>query len=74
MTAEDKILYRLSKARKKEERLLEALKKVEPKEKSEATHDPGILTPEDHLFSEDGTEVQEICANWKTWDIPRCHP
>nr|XP_009779436.1 PREDICTED: uncharacterized CRM domain-containing protein At3g25440, chloroplastic-like [Nicotiana sylvestris] len=50
MTAENKILYKLSKARKKEERLLEALKKVEPKEKSEATHDPEILTPEEHFY------------------------
>ncbi|XP_019231567.1 PREDICTED: uncharacterized CRM domain-containing protein At3g25440, chloroplastic-like [Nicotiana attenuata] len=50
MTAENKILFKLSKARKKEERLLEALKKVEPKEKSEATHDPEILSPEEHFY------------------------
>ncbi|KAI4341572.1 hypothetical protein MLD38_026282 [Melastoma candidum] len=50
MTAEEKILYKLKKARKKEERLVEALKKIEPAEKSETTHDPEILTPEEHFF------------------------
>ncbi|XP_054800062.1 uncharacterized CRM domain-containing protein At3g25440, chloroplastic isoform X1 [Prosopis cineraria] len=50
MTAEEKILYKLRKARKKEERLLEALKKIEPAESSETTHDPEILTPEEHFF------------------------
>ncbi|GAB4841522.1 hypothetical protein Ancab_022239 [Ancistrocladus abbreviatus] len=50
MTAEEKILYKLSKARKKEERLVEALKKIEPKEFSETTHDPEILTPEEHFY------------------------
>ncbi|KAK4749057.1 hypothetical protein SAY87_026506 [Trapa incisa] len=50
MTAEEKILYKLRKARKKEERLDEALKKIEPKESSETTHDPEILTPEEHFF------------------------
>ncbi|RDX60094.1 putative CRM domain-containing protein, chloroplastic, partial [Mucuna pruriens] len=50
MTAEEKILYKLLKARKKEERLCEALKKIEPAESSEATHDPEILTPEEHFF------------------------
>ncbi|XP_052733747.1 uncharacterized CRM domain-containing protein At3g25440, chloroplastic-like isoform X3 [Vigna angularis] len=37
-------------ARKKEERLCEALKKIEPDESSETTHDPEILTPEEHFF------------------------
>ncbi|KAJ1438977.1 YhbY-like superfamily [Sesbania bispinosa] len=37
-------------ARKKEERLCEALKKIEPAESSETTHDPEILTPEEHFF------------------------
>lgn len=37
-------------AQKKEERLVEALKKTEPKETSETTHDPEILTPEEHFF------------------------
>ncbi|KAF7819125.1 putative CRM domain-containing protein [Senna tora] len=37
-------------ARKKEERLLEALKKIEPAESLETTHDPEILTPEEHFF------------------------
>ncbi|KAL1331625.1 hypothetical protein HN51_048889 [Arachis hypogaea] len=50
MTTEEKLLYKLLKARKKEERLLEALKKIEPAESSEATHDPEILTPEEHFF------------------------
>ncbi|CAJ1966988.1 unnamed protein product [Sphenostylis stenocarpa] len=50
MTAEEKILYKLLKARKKEERLCEALRKIEPAESSETTHDPEILTPEEHFF------------------------
>ncbi|GMH20848.1 hypothetical protein Nepgr_022690 [Nepenthes gracilis] len=50
MTAEEKILYKLNKARKKEERLVEALKKIEPKDSSETTHDPEILTPEEHFY------------------------
>ncbi|KAK7279312.1 hypothetical protein RJT34_24360 [Clitoria ternatea] len=50
MTAEEKILFKLLKARKKEERLCEALKKIEPAESSETTHDPEILTPEEHFF------------------------
>ncbi|GFZ20053.1 RNA-binding CRS1 / YhbY (CRM) domain protein [Actinidia rufa] len=50
MTEEEKILYKMSKARKKEERLVEALKKIEPKETSETTHDPEILTPEEHFY------------------------
>ncbi|XP_045808796.1 uncharacterized CRM domain-containing protein At3g25440, chloroplastic [Trifolium pratense] len=50
MTTEETILYKLLKARKKEERLCEALKKIEPTESSEITHDPEILTPEEHFF------------------------
>ncbi|OIW12306.1 hypothetical protein TanjilG_06095 [Lupinus angustifolius] len=50
MTAEEKLLYKLLKARKKEERLCEALKKIEPADSSELTHDPEILTPEEHFF------------------------
>ncbi|RVW70937.1 putative CRM domain-containing protein, chloroplastic [Vitis vinifera] len=50
MAAEEKILYKLRKARRKEERLAEALTKIEPKESSETTHDPEILTPEEHFF------------------------
>ncbi|XP_077229521.1 RNA-binding CRS1 / YhbY (CRM) domain protein isoform X2 [Tasmannia lanceolata] len=50
MTVEEKILYRLRKARNKEARLLEALKKIEPPESSETTHDPEILTPEEHFY------------------------
>ncbi|XP_060203008.1 uncharacterized CRM domain-containing protein At3g25440, chloroplastic [Lycium barbarum] len=61
MTVQDKILYKLSKARKKEERLLEALTKVEPKENSEATHDPEILTPEEHFYF---LKMGEKCKNY----------
>ncbi|KMT01204.1 hypothetical protein BVRB_9g212230 [Beta vulgaris subsp. vulgaris] len=50
MTVEEKMLYKLNKARKKEERLVEALKKLEPKEWSEAIHDPEVLTPEEHFY------------------------
>lgn len=50
MTPEEKILYKLKKARKKEERLIKALKKIEPKESSETVHDPEILTPEEHFY------------------------
>ncbi|XP_057527657.1 uncharacterized CRM domain-containing protein At3g25440, chloroplastic isoform X2 [Amaranthus tricolor] len=50
MTAEEKILYKLKKAHKKEERLIKSLKKLEPKEWSEAIHDPEILTPEEHFY------------------------
>ncbi|GAB2211266.1 hypothetical protein Droror1_Dr00016559 [Drosera rotundifolia] len=50
MTEEEKILYKLNKARKKEEKLVEALKKIEPKETSETIHDPEILTPEEHFY------------------------
>ncbi|VVA98382.1 unnamed protein product [Arabis nemorensis] len=50
MTAEEKILNKLTKARKKEERLMETMKKLEPAESSETTHDPEILTPEEHFY------------------------
>lgn len=50
MTAEEKILYKLRKAQKKEERLVTSLNKIEPAESSETTHDPEILTPEEHFF------------------------
>ncbi|CAM8984684.1 unnamed protein product [Rhodiola kirilowii] len=50
MTAEEKILYKLRKARKKEERMIESLKKLEPKETSETAHDPEILSPEEHFY------------------------
>ncbi|XP_039132922.1 uncharacterized CRM domain-containing protein At3g25440, chloroplastic isoform X2 [Dioscorea cayenensis subsp. rotundata] len=49
MTAEEKILYKLKKARRKENRIVEALKKIEPADSSETTHDPEILTPEEHF-------------------------
>ncbi|KAH9603227.1 hypothetical protein KSS87_004838 [Heliosperma pusillum] len=50
MTTEEKILYKLNKARNKEAKLLEDLKKLEPKEWSETTHDPEVLTPEEHFY------------------------
>ncbi|CAA6670390.1 unnamed protein product [Spirodela intermedia] len=51
MTAEEKILYKLRKAKKKETRLAEALEKIEPSSASaEVTHDPEILTPEEHFY------------------------
>lgn len=50
MTAEEKILNKLRKARKKEERLVETMKKLEPSESSETAHDPEILTPEEHFY------------------------
>ncbi|KAL5794411.1 hypothetical protein ACOSP7_003005 [Xanthoceras sorbifolium] len=50
MTPEEKLLYKLNKARKKEERYVEALKKIEPKDSLESNHDPEILTPEEHFF------------------------
>ncbi|KAK4338654.1 hypothetical protein RND71_043141 [Anisodus tanguticus] len=61
MTAEERILFKLRKAREKEERLVEALRKVEPKEKSEATHDPEILTPEEHFYF---LKMGEKCKNY----------
>ncbi|KAK6145159.1 hypothetical protein DH2020_021979 [Rehmannia glutinosa] len=61
MTPEEKILYKLTKARRKEERLLEALQKIEPKESSETTHDPEILTPEEHFYF---LKMGEKCKNY----------
>lgn len=50
MTAEEKILYKLKLARNKEERLVAALTKIEPDDPSEPTHDPEVLTPEEHFY------------------------
>ncbi|XP_047307971.1 uncharacterized CRM domain-containing protein At3g25440, chloroplastic [Impatiens glandulifera] len=50
MTEEEKILFKLTKARKKEERIVEALSKIVPKESSNTAHDPEILTPEEHFY------------------------
>ncbi|CAI9107279.1 OLC1v1006598C1 [Oldenlandia corymbosa var. corymbosa] len=61
MTAEEKILFKLKKARRKEERLMEALKKIEPKETSETTHDPEILTPEEHFYF---LKMGQKCKNY----------
>ncbi|CAK9140779.1 unnamed protein product [Ilex paraguariensis] len=61
MTAEEKILYKLRKARKKEERFVEALKKIEPKESSETIHDPEILTPEEHFYF---LKMGQKCKNY----------
>lgn len=61
MTPEEKVLYKLMKARRKEERLLEALDKIEPKESSETTHDPEILTPEEHFYY---LKMGEKCKNY----------
>nr|GMD81397.1 uncharacterized CRM domain-containing protein At3g25440, chloroplastic-like [Ipomoea batatas] len=61
MTVEEKLVYKLRKARKKEERLLEALEKIEPKETSEATHDPEILTPEEHFYF---LKMGQKCKNY----------
>ncbi|ESR61217.1 hypothetical protein CICLE_v10015926mg [Citrus x clementina] len=44
------LLLVLFQAQKKEERIVEGLKKIEPKESSEMTHDPEILTPEEHFY------------------------
>ncbi|XP_078172963.1 RNA-binding CRS1 / YhbY (CRM) domain protein [Carex rostrata] len=49
MTAEEKILYKLRKARMKEDRFVKALKKIDPNALPEAQHDPEILTPEEHF-------------------------
>ncbi|KAA0064791.1 putative CRM domain-containing protein [Cucumis melo var. makuwa] len=50
MTSEEKILFKMNKARKKEKRLVEALEKIEPANSSDTTHDPEILTPEEHFY------------------------
>lgn len=61
MTAEEKIVYKLKKARKKEERFVESLQKIEPKESSETTHDPEILTPEEHFYF---LKMGQKCKNY----------
>ncbi|CAN6268362.1 unnamed protein product [Urochloa humidicola] len=61
MTAEEKILYKLKLARKKEERLLAALKKIEPEDPSEPTHDPEVLTPEEHFYF---LKMGQKCKNY----------
>lgn len=61
MTEEEKILYKMNKARKKEERLVEALKKIEPKETSETMHDPEVLTPEEHFYF---LKMGQKCKNY----------
>ncbi|KAK1314619.1 putative CRM domain-containing protein [Acorus calamus] len=50
MTAEEKLLFKLMKARRKEERLTDALMKIEPKDSTETVHDPEVLTPEEHFY------------------------
>ncbi|KAG8082507.1 hypothetical protein GUJ93_ZPchr0014g46751 [Zizania palustris] len=57
MTAEEKILYKLKLARSKEERLVVALKKIEPDDPSEPTHDPEVIVK---TFTPD--EVKEIAS------------
>ncbi|XP_051131856.1 uncharacterized CRM domain-containing protein At3g25440, chloroplastic [Andrographis paniculata] len=61
MTPEEKILYKLGKARRKEQRLTEALEKIIPKHTSETTHDPEILTPEEHFYF---LKMGEKCKNY----------
>ncbi|KAG8371665.1 hypothetical protein BUALT_Bualt13G0111800 [Buddleja alternifolia] len=61
MTPEEKVLFKLNKVRRKEQRLLEALQKIEPKELSETTHDPEILTPEEHFYF---LKMGEKCKNY----------
>ncbi|XP_073004567.1 uncharacterized CRM domain-containing protein At3g25440, chloroplastic isoform X1 [Typha latifolia] len=61
MTAEEKILYKLKKAHRKEERIVKALKKIEPSDSLEATHDPEILTPEEHFFF---LKMGQKCKNY----------
>ncbi|PUZ47783.1 hypothetical protein GQ55_7G193800 [Panicum hallii var. hallii] len=61
MTAEEKILYKLKLARKKEERLVAALKKIEPDDPSEPTHDPEVLTPEEHFYF---LKMGQKCKNY----------
>ncbi|KAG2573019.1 uncharacterized CRM domain-containing protein At3g25440, chloroplastic-like isoform X1 [Panicum virgatum] len=61
MTAEEKFLYKLKLARKKEERLVTALKKIEPEDPSEPTHDPEVLTPEEHFYF---LKMGQKCKNY----------
>lgn len=57
----DLFLFLLQKAQKKEERLLEALKKIEPKDSSVAMHDPEVLTPEEHFYL---LKLGQKCKNY----------
>ncbi|XP_057858188.1 uncharacterized CRM domain-containing protein At3g25440, chloroplastic isoform X2 [Cryptomeria japonica] len=50
MSLEEKVIYKLKKAQRKEARLVAALQKLEPKHSSDTTHDPEILTPEEHFY------------------------
>ncbi|KAL0913540.1 hypothetical protein M5K25_017005 [Dendrobium thyrsiflorum] len=61
MTSEEKILFKLRKARKKEEHLVEALKKIEPKESAVTMHDPEVLTPEEHFYL---VKLGKKCKNY----------
>ncbi|KAJ4790491.1 RNA-binding CRS1 / YhbY (CRM) domain protein [Rhynchospora pubera] len=49
MTAEEKILYKLKKARMREDRFVQALKKIDPHDPPVAQHDPEVLTPEEYF-------------------------
>ncbi|KAF8703554.1 hypothetical protein HU200_032368 [Digitaria exilis] len=60
MTAEEKILYKLKLARKKEERLVAALKKIEPEDPSEPTHDPEGVILNMHLHWKKHQTLQVI--------------
>ncbi|PKA46719.1 putative CRM domain-containing protein [Apostasia shenzhenica] len=61
MTLEEKILFKLRKAHKKEERLVEAIQKIEPKDSSVTTHDPEVLTPEEHFYL---LKLGQKCKNY----------
>ncbi|KAL8525957.1 hypothetical protein ACS0TY_015247 [Phlomoides rotata] len=61
MTPEEKILFKMKKAQRKKDGLLEALEKIEPKELSETRHDPEILTPEEHFYF---LKMGEKCKNY----------
>lgn len=61
MTAGERILYKLKLARKKEERIVTALKKIEPEDPSEPTHDPEVLTPEEHFYF---LKMGQKCKNY----------
>ncbi|XP_020678554.1 uncharacterized CRM domain-containing protein At3g25440, chloroplastic isoform X1 [Dendrobium catenatum] len=61
MTSEEKILFKLRKARKKEGHLVEALQKIEPKDSSVTMHDPEVLTPEEHFYL---VKLGQKCKNY----------
>lgn len=61
MTPEEKLMYKLKRARRKEERLVAALQKLKPKESSDPTHDPEILTPEEHFYY---LKMSHKCKNY----------